>query len=267
MFSVFSSVTVRPFAFAIFQSVSPDATVIVLVVVDVVGAIVVGCVTVGALTVALFSVNTCPGTMTSEVRLFSVFSSATLKPFAFANFQSVSPDATAIVLAVDGVAGVADVVGVIGVAGVVGCATLGVVVVVVCLSNNVWPGTMTSLVKLFSVFSSATLKPFAFAIFQSVSPDATVTVPVVVPGVTVGIVGVVGVTEAALFKSSVCPVRIASFVRLFSVFNSATVNPFEVAIFHKVSPDTTTTLLPVAAGVVGMVGVVTPGVTEVVPLM
>ncbi|MPM76759.1 hypothetical protein SDC9_123758 [bioreactor metagenome] len=128
MFSVFNSVTVRPFAFAIFQSVSPDATVIVLAVLDVDGAVVVGCVTVGAVTVALLSVSTCPGTMTSEVRLFSVFSSATLKPLAFANFQSVSPDATVIVLAVDGV---------VGVVGVVGCVTLGVVVVVVCLSNNV----------------------------------------------------------------------------------------------------------------------------------
>ena len=184
MFSVFSSVTVRPFAFAIFQSVSPLATVIVLVVVDVVGAVVVGWVTVGAVTGVLLSVNTCPGTMTSEVRRFNVFSSATLTPLAFANFQSVSPDATVIVLAVDGV---------VGAAGVVGCVTIGVGVVVVCLSNNVWPGTMTSLVKLFSVFSSATLKPFAFAIFQSVSPDATFTVPVVVPGVTVGVVGVVGV--------------------------------------------------------------------------
>ena len=247
MFSVFSSVTVRPFAFAIFQSVSPLATVIVLVVVDVVGAVVVGWVTVGAVTVVLLSVSTCPGTMTSEVRLFNVFSADTLKPLAFAIFQSVSPDATVIVLAVDGVVGV------------VGCVTLGVVVV--CLSNNVWPGTMTSLVRLFSAFNSATLKPLAFAIFQSVSPDATVTFPVVVPGVTVG---VVGVTVAALFKSSVCPVRIASLVRLFSVFNSDTVNPFAVAIFHKVSPDTTTTLLPVD-GVV--VGVVTPGVTVVVPLI
>jgi len=263
LFSVFSSVTVRPFAFAIFQSVSPLATVIVLVVVDVVGAVVVGWVTVGAVTGVLLSVNTCPGTMTSEVRRFNVFSSATLTPLAFANFQSVSPDATVIVLAVDGVVGV---VGVVGAAGVVGCVTIGVGVVVVCLSNNVWPGTMTSLVKLFSVFSSATLKPFAFAIFQSVSPDATFTVPVVVPGVTVGVVGVVGVTEAALFKSSVCPVRIASLVRLFSDFNSATVNPFVVAIFHNVSPDTTTTLLPVDGVVVGVVGVVTPGVT-VVPLM
>ena len=248
MFSVFNSVTVRPFAFAIFQSVSPVATVIVLAVVDVVGAVVVGWVTVGAVTVVLLSVSTCPGTMTSEVRLFNVFSADTLKPLAFAIFQSVSPDATVIVLAVDGVVGV------------VGCVTLGVVVV--CLSNNVWPGTMTSLVRLFSAFNSATLKPFAFAIFQSVSPEATVTL--VVPGVTVGVVGVVGVTVAALFKTSVCPVRIASLVRLFSVFNSDTVNPFAVAIFHKVSPDTTTTLLPVD-GVV--VGVVTPGVTVVVPLI
>ena len=247
MFSVFNSVTVRPFAFAIFQSVSPVATVIVLAVVDVVGAVVVGWVTVGAVTVVLLSVSTCPGTMTSEVRLFNVFSADTLKPLAFAIFQSVSPDATVIVLAVDGVVGV------------VGCVTLGVVVV--CLTNNIWPGTMTSLVRLFRVFNSATLNPFAFAIFQSVSPDATVTFPVVVPGVTVG---VVGVTVAALFKSSVCPVRIASLVRLFSVFNSDTVNPFAVAIFHKVSPDTTTTLLPVD-GVV--VGVVTPGVTVVVPLI
>lgn len=251
MFNVFSSATVRPFALAIFQSVSPEATVIVLAVLDVDGAGVDGWVTAGAVTVVLLSVKTCPGTMTSEVRLFSVLSSATLKPFAFANFQSVSPDATVIVPAVDGA---------VGIAGVVGCVTLGVVAV--CLSNNVWPGTMTSLVKLFSVFSSATLKPFAFAIFQSVSPDATVMVPVVVPGVTVGVVGVVGVTEAALFKSSVCPVRIASLVRLFSVFNSATVNPFAVAIFHNVSPDATTTLLPVAG-----VGVVTPGTTAVVPLM
>ena len=253
MFSVFNSVTVRPFAFAIFQSVSPVATVIVLAVVDVVGAVVVGWVTVGAVTVVLLSVSTCPGTMTSEVRLFNVFSADTLKPLAFAIFQSVSPDATLIVLAVDGV---------VGVAGVVGCVTLGVVVV--CLSNNVWPGTMTSLVSLFSAFSSATLNPLALAIFQSVSPDATVTFPVVVPGVTVGVVGVVGVTVAALFKSSVCPVIIASLVRLFSVFNSDTVKPFAVAIFHKVSPDTTTTLLPVD-GVV--VGVVTPGVTLAVPLM
>ena len=250
MFSVFNSVTVRPFAFAIFQSVSPVATVIVLAVVDVVGAVVVGWVTVGAVTVVLLSVSTCPGTMTSEVRLFNVFSADTLKPLAFAIFQSVSPDATVIVLAVDGVVGV------------VGCVTLGVVVV--CLSNNVWPGTMTSLVSLFSAFSSATLNPLALAIFQSVSPDATVTFPVVVPGVTVGVVGVVGVTVAALFKSSVCPVIIASLVRLFSVFNSDTVKPFAVAIFHKVSPDTTMTLLPVD-GVV--VGVVTPGVTLAVPLM
>lgn len=255
MFSVFNSLTVKPFAFAIFQSVSPDATVIVLVVVAVVGAVVVGWETAGAVTVVLLSVNTCPGTMTSEVRLFSVFSSATLKPFAFANFQSVSPDATVIVLAV---------VGAVGVVGVVGCVTLGVVVVVVCLSNNVWPGTMTSLVRLFSDFSSATLNPLAFAIFQSVSPDATVTVPVVVPGVAVG---VVGVAVAALFKSSVWPVRIASLVRLFSVFNSETVKPFAVAIFHKVSPDTTTTLLPLAGVVVGVVGVVTAGVPVVVPLM
>ena len=185
MFNAFNSVTARPFAFAIFQSVSPVATVIVLVVVDVVGAVVVGWVTVGAVTVVLLSVNTCPGTMTSEV-------------------------------------------------------------------------------SLFSAFSSATLNPLALAIFQSVSPDATVTFPVVVPGVTVGVVGVVGVTVAALFKSSVCPVIIASLVRLFSVFNSDTVKPFAVAIFHKVSPDTTTTLLPVD-GVV--VGVVTPGVTLAVPLM
>lgn len=253
MFNAFNSVTVRPFAFAIFQSVSPVATVIVLVVVDVVGAVVVGWVTVGAVTVVLLSVNTCPGTITSEVRLFNVFSADTLKPLAFAIFQSVSPDATVIVLAIDGV---------VGVVGVVGCVTLGVVVV--CLSNNVWPGTMTSLVRLFSAFSSATLKPLAFAIFQSVSPDETVTLPPVVPGVTVG---VVGVTVAALFKSSVCPVRIASLVRLFSVFNSETVKPFAVAIFHKVSPDTTTTLLPVDGVIVGVVGVVTPGVTVVVPLM
>ena len=190
MFSVFSPATVRPFAFAIFQSVSPGATVIVLVAVDVVGAVVVGCVTVGAVTVALLSVNTWPGTMTSELRLFNVFSAETLNPFAFAIFQSVSPDATVIVLAVDGV---------VGVVGVVGCVTLGVDVV--CLSNNVWPGTITSLVRLFSAFSSDTLNPFALAIFQSVSPDETVTLPVVVPGVTVGVVGVVGVTVAALFKS------------------------------------------------------------------
>lgn len=253
MFSVFNSVTLRPFAFAIFQSVSPEATVIL---VDVVGAVVVGCVTVGAVTAVLLSVSTCPGTMTSEVRLFSFFSSATLKLFALANFQSVSPGATVIVLAV---------VGDVGVAGVVGCVTLGVVVAVVCLSNNIWPGTMTSLVRLFSVFSSATLNPFAFAIFQSVSPDATVTVAVVVPGVTVGVVGVVGVTVAALFKSSTCPVIIASLVRLFRVFNSETVSPFAVAIFHKVSPDTTT-ILPLD-GVAGVVGVVAPGDTVVLPLM
>jgi len=189
LFNAFNSVTARPFAFAIFQSVSPVATVIVLVVVDVVGAVVVGWVTVGAVTVVLLSVNTCPGTMTSEVRLFSAFSAVTLKPLAFAIFQSVSPDATLIVLAVDGV---------VGVAGVVGCVTLGVVVV--CLSNNVWPGTMTSLVRLFRVFNSATLNPFAFAIFQSVSPDATVIE--VVPGVTVGVEGLFGVSVPALFKIS-----------------------------------------------------------------
>ena len=127
--------------------------------------------------------------MTSLVRLFRVFNSATLNPFAFAIFQSVSPDATVIVLTVEGV---------VGTTGAVGGVTLGVVVV--CLTNNIWPGTMTSLVRLFRVFNSATLNPFAFAIFQSVSPDATVIE--VVPGVTVGVEGLFGVSVPALFKIS-----------------------------------------------------------------
>ena len=52
--------------------------------------------------------------------MFRVFNSATLNPFAFAIFQSVSPDATVIVLAVEGG---------VGTAGLLGCVTLGVVVV------------------------------------------------------------------------------------------------------------------------------------------
>lgn len=230
----------------------------VLAEVGVVGAAVVGWVTtVGAVTVALLSVNTCPGTITSEVKLFKVFSSDTLKPLAFAIFHSVSPDFTVAVLAVDGA---------VGVTGVDGCVTIGVGAAAVCLSNNVWPGTMTSLVKLFSVFNSNTLKPFAFAIFQSVSPEATFTFPAVVPGVTTGEAGAVGVTAAVLFKTSTCPVRIASLVRLFKDFNSETVRPFAVAIFHKVSPETTTTLFPVV-GDVGLLTTGVAGVVGVVPLM
>ena len=189
MFSVFNSATVSPFAFAIFQSVSPDATVIVLTVEGGVGtAGLLGGVTLGVVVVFLTN-NVCPGTMTSLVRLFRVFNSATLNPFAFAIFQSVSPDATVIVLTVEGG---------VGTAGLLGGVTLGVVVVF--LTNNVCPGTMTSLVRLFRVFNSATLNPFAFAIFQSVSPDATVIE--VVPGVTVGVEGLFGVSVPALFKIS-----------------------------------------------------------------
>ena len=121
--------------------------------------------------------------------MFSFFNSATVSPFAFAIFQSVSPDATVIVLTVEGG---------VGTAGLLGGVTLGVVVVF--LTNNVCPGTMTSLVRLFRVFNSATLNPFAFAIFQSVSPDATVIE--VVPGVTVGVEGLFGVSVPALFKIS-----------------------------------------------------------------